>query len=68
LTFHPRKKSSSSQELKKKLLQNRPQRVSGYQKKRNFALIIKMCRSLKFSEREKNTEKAFLEKKSSETS
>jgi hypothetical protein len=41
----------------KKILQNSPQ---GYQKKRNFALISKMCRLLEFSKREKNvTENGF---------
>ncbi len=27
---------------------------AGYQKKRNFALILKMCRSLEFGKREKS--------------
>jgi hypothetical protein len=37
---------------------------AGYQKKRNFALFSKMCRSLEFGKREKNfTEKLnFLQK------
>jgi hypothetical protein len=40
LTFYPSKKNSAAGR-------------AGYQKKRNFALISKMCRSLEFGKREK---------------
>jgi hypothetical protein len=41
---------------------------TGYQKKRNFALISKLCRSLVFGKREKVCKNRFSEKKSYGTS
>jgi hypothetical protein len=48
LTFHPSKKVASP--LEKNFFEIGR---AGYQKKRNFALISKMCRSLEFGKRGK---------------
>jgi hypothetical protein len=52
LTFHPRKKGAPPLIIVEKNLFKIGH--TGYQEKRNFALISKMCRSLVFGKREKN--------------